>query len=347
MVRKEPIRFALKLFLPFFIILTLLFAFLIIWENSNLTREQTAELRETADALFDHIILTRIWNAEHGGVYVEIDDKTLPNPYLDDPDRDIISINGKRYTKLNPAYMTRQLAELSNRRFGHKFRIISTTPLNPSNVPIDEWERLALASLEQGADRQDGITAPAGERFFRYVAPLRVEEPCLRCHARQGYEVGSVKGAVSITIPMRESDLLHQEKIRRHIFAFIGIGIITAVFMGGVTWVLTKQIGRSIVKEIEHRRLLAAIELSGAAAHEIRQPLTIIMGFSEMLQDKLSRGEPVTMEIEVIVEQCRRINEIISKMLGMTEYRTKPYDRGTEIFDFGIDPKKYEGGHEK
>ncbi|MGI9132680.1 MAG: ATP-binding protein, partial [Rhodoferax sp.] len=33
----------------------------------------------------------------------------------------------------------------------------------------------------------------------RYMAPLMVEKPCLRCHASQGYKVGDVRGGISIS----------------------------------------------------------------------------------------------------------------------------------------------------
>jgi hypothetical protein len=48
-------------------------------------------LTEVAKGFYEQILITRMWNARHGGVYVEITPATLPNPYLDVPDRDIVS----------------------------------------------------------------------------------------------------------------------------------------------------------------------------------------------------------------------------------------------------------------
>ncbi len=49
----------------------------------------------------------REWAADFGGVYVPMD-KVRPNPYLDVPNRDV-SVNGKGFTLINPAYMSRMV----------------------------------------------------------------------------------------------------------------------------------------------------------------------------------------------------------------------------------------------
>jgi len=49
-------------------------------------------------------------NALHGGVYVPVTESTQPNPYLEDPLRDVVTTDGLKLTKLNPAYMTRLIS---------------------------------------------------------------------------------------------------------------------------------------------------------------------------------------------------------------------------------------------
>jgi len=46
-------------------------------------------VKNIGNAFFKEIETTRLWNARHGGVYVPITGKTLPNPYLKVPNRDI------------------------------------------------------------------------------------------------------------------------------------------------------------------------------------------------------------------------------------------------------------------
>ena len=41
------------------------------------------------ESFFDLIVMTREWNAWHGGLYVPVTPETIPNPYLETPMRDI------------------------------------------------------------------------------------------------------------------------------------------------------------------------------------------------------------------------------------------------------------------
>ncbi|MGQ9659562.1 MAG: hypothetical protein ACUVT0_05610 [Thermochromatium sp.] len=60
---------------------------------------------ETARSFFDLLLITRRWNAQHGGVYVPLTPKTPPNPYLDDPRREIRVTDDLTLTKINPSYV--------------------------------------------------------------------------------------------------------------------------------------------------------------------------------------------------------------------------------------------------
>ncbi len=164
---ESPFRLALTFLVPFVIMLSILFFSLILWVQKESAKEQVHELKETAKTFFDQVMITRLWNAQHGGVYVEVSPETPPNPYLEDPRRDIVSVDGRRYTKINPAYMTRQLSEITMQRQGYKFRIVSLKPVNPYNIP-DEWERNALKEFEKDAIAETaGISEQDGSRVFR------------------------------------------------------------------------------------------------------------------------------------------------------------------------------------
>ncbi|MDZ7924128.1 MAG: hypothetical protein U5M23_08710 [Marinagarivorans sp.] len=47
------------------------------------------------------VVLTRTWNARHGGVYA-VTEKLKPNPALDHPRRDITTTDGQQLTMINP-----------------------------------------------------------------------------------------------------------------------------------------------------------------------------------------------------------------------------------------------------
>src|SRR3990172_11333266 len=163
----------------------------------------------------------------------------------------------------------------------------SLRPINPVNKP-DRWEEESLLSFDAGKKEshtfQISGEVPGGREYFRYMAPIVVETECLACHANQGYRLGDVRGGLSISIPADVPRALHADKIKSEAFAFIAIGVVSVSFIFGIAWALSKKIMRGIQREIEQERLQTAVMLAGAAAHELRQPMAIIEGFSDLLR---------------------------------------------------------------
>ncbi|MEW5733281.1 MAG: DUF3365 domain-containing protein [Thermodesulfobacteriota bacterium] len=186
-----------------------------------------------ARAFFQEIVTTRSWNAAHGGVYVPVTPETQPNPYLEDPERDVVTTDGLRLTKINPAYMTQQIGEIAEKQNRIWFHITSLKPIRPGNRP-DPWEAQALKAFESGAkERFELVGADSGGKRFRYMAPLLVEKPCLSCHAKQGYREGDLRGGISVT---REAeDIL---AVQRHLFLnhTLGFGLLWLIGTGGLFW---------------------------------------------------------------------------------------------------------------
>lgn len=148
--------------------------------------------------IFKMIEAMRIWNARHGGVYVFADNETPPNPYLDVPDRDLITSQGQHLTLVNPAYMTRQLSRtiLAEAQVG--LRLTSLKPLNPNNKP-DAWEEAALVDFDAGSYEKTELIYDEGRRVARYIGALTTRKDCLRCHEKQGYRLGDVRGGISVS----------------------------------------------------------------------------------------------------------------------------------------------------
>lgn len=102
-MRKTEQSLILSIFLVSSIIWTIVVIGLYRWSVKNEVA-QTFELSKyQSRAFFQEIVTSRYWNAIHGGVYVPITSKTQPNPYLDDPDRDVVTKKGLKLTKINPA----------------------------------------------------------------------------------------------------------------------------------------------------------------------------------------------------------------------------------------------------
>ncbi len=148
----------------------------------------------------DHAI--RAWVASHGGIYVPSNERTPPNPHLAHlSDRDITKPSGERLTLMNPAYAARQLYESILDLHGVAGHITSLKPLRPENGP-DDWERTALLAFEQGEAEKREFTTVDGQPHLRFMRPMLTKKSCLKCHGTQGYQVGDIRGGVSVSVPM-------------------------------------------------------------------------------------------------------------------------------------------------
>lgn len=195
-------------------------------------REEKILAQSTANAFFQQIVATRQWNAEHGGVYVPVTEKTPPNPYLPQKNRDLTADNGLKLTKINPAYMTRQIAELAQKNVrGIQFHLTSLDPIRPENKAA-KWEEKWLQSFELGVKEQGEFFNDGDTVWFRYMAPLLTGPACLTCHQDQGYIVGDINGGLSISLPYAQHSHLHL-LLGYGSVAFIGAVLI---FIGGTLY---------------------------------------------------------------------------------------------------------------
>lgn len=318
--------------MPFIVIFAVLFGLLLLYEKERIDEDLDHGLLDSARAYFEQIVVTRLWIAGHGGVYVEVKDDTKPNQFLVDPQREIHTVKGKTFTKINPAFASRQISEIAMTRGGYVFKITSLKPLNPLNAP-DRWESSALSEFERGIKERYELSYADGRNNFRYIAPLFTEEGCLKCHIKQGYSVGDVRGALSISIPAESALALHKGQFNRAIIGYSSIGVVSVLSVFFVAWWLSAKIIEGIKQEMERQKLYTAILLAGAAAHELRQPMTIVIGTVGLLVDKVKNGEPIDEETAVVIDQCWRMDGIIKKMLNIEEFKTKKYVDDTEIFD--------------
>ncbi len=170
------------------------------WNLEALKSQEEALAVNRGRFVFRIIEAARLWNARHGGLYAVADEVTPPNPYLKVPERDVTTLTGTDLTLVNPAYMTRQLAEVVEELSGVRIHITSLKPINPGNR-ADPWEHLALESFERGTLEAAEYQGRGAQTSFRYMAPLWTKKPCLRCHEDQGYELGDLRGGISVTFP--------------------------------------------------------------------------------------------------------------------------------------------------
>lgn len=173
----------------------------------------------------------RLWNARHGGVYAERTEQTPSNPFLDVPKRDVETRDGVPLTLLNPAYMTRQVAETIRELTGLRVHMTSLKPINPGNQP-DAWEAAALRDFEKGVKERAEPVVVEGQAFVRYMAPLVTRQACLECHAKQGYKVGDIRGGISVTLPTAPfTEPLREQKRNSVLVHLVGWALVAALAM--------------------------------------------------------------------------------------------------------------------
>jgi hypothetical protein len=131
------------------------------WNLSESSKHDRGLALQTARALYEKDVIYREWSAGHGGVYVPVSASTQPNPFLKAAERDITTPSGRQLTLMNPAYMTRQIFELQNKKLRVRGHITSLNPIRPQNAP-DAWEEQALAAFEQGVQEVSVIEESQG-----------------------------------------------------------------------------------------------------------------------------------------------------------------------------------------
>lgn len=208
----------------------------LIWNIYNVRQSiQTLAINEALSS-FKRDEALRLFISSRGGIYVPLDKRTQPNPYLLHPERDITTTSGKKLTLMNGAYVFSKIEEEYGRISGVIWRLTSLKPTNPANTP-DEWERKTLLGFEQEAKAVWGLSDIDGAPYLRLLSPLVTMEACLKCHAYQGYKVGEIRGAMGITLPMAPY-LIEQRKRTEDLIwghaAFLLVGL------GGMGFVVIK-----------------------------------------------------------------------------------------------------------
>lgn len=81
------------------------------------------------------------------------------------------------------------------------------------------------------------------------------------------------------------------------------------------------------------QRAAVAAELAGAAAHELNQPLTSLLGYAELLRKVVPTDHEASRPVDRVYNEARRVADIVRKIGRITEYKTKEYIGNTRIVD--------------
>ena len=102
----------------------------------------------------------------------------------------------------------------------------------------------------------------------------------------------------------------------------------------------------TVVRALEYHHLLverekqrqneAVMALAGAVAHELNQPLTVILGHIFILQKELEDlSADIRTRMSQVTESAEMMAVIVQKLSKITHYETQPYVKNVTI----VDPK--------
>lgn len=317
----------------FFIIISFIWNYYLI-ESSN-----DKLVLNKSRAFFEQILITRFWNAEHGGVYVPVTPTVLPNPYLEDSLRDVTTTNGLKLTKINPAYMTRQIAEMNKTENDLQFHITSLVPIRPANK-ADSWEIKTLKMFEKGISENIELVSNDSVNQYRYMASLRTEESCLKCHAKQGYKLGDVRGGISISFSASEYT------------KSVNIQILSLGFIHFIIFILG-AVGLSIYYRMTNKYLFIIekrnnelIEINTAKdkffsiiGHDLKAPFNGILGFSEELIEEIKNKNYDSAEkyAKIVYDSSERAFYLLGNLLEWSQTQTGKISFNPTRFDLAND----------
>lgn len=267
---------------------TLVIFGIVIWSYNSIISETEILARREAYKSFEKDVMFRLWAASHGGVYVPVTDSTQPNPYLKDiKERDIVTPSGKQLTLMNPAYITRQVHEISSKRLGIKQHITSLLPIRPENNP-DDWEVKALKYFEKGGQEYYGLDTIDKEVYYRYMAPLITESGCLKCHAAQGYKIGDIRGGISASVNWKYYQSFIDSQTNKFYIGYGALWIIGLLGLGMVRKRFIVYLAARDKTELEMRNLNMELITSKALIEENLGKNNLLIGELTVAKEKLT-----------------------------------------------------------
>jgi len=188
---------------------------------------------------FKDTIHTRDWNAQFNGVYVQ-SDTLKPNKYL--VNNHIFTKDNKKLVKINHAWMTKQISEISNKSGDYYYKLTSLKPINPENSP-DKFEKFALNKLEN-ENTQEYFEFSENLKRFNYVGALKVKSSCMECHYIQNYNVGDYIGGIRVTIPTKDYKIFYESLQDKTYITKLILVIISIFFLLILMWFINSIYSR-------------------------------------------------------------------------------------------------------
>jgi PAS domain S-box-containing protein len=96
---------------------------------------------------------------------------------------------------------------------------------------------------------------------------------------------------------------------------------------------IERKLSQAQEKLLRTEKQAMIAELAGATAHELNQPLTSVLGYTELAKRKLDSQEEVGRILDIILSETERMADIVRKIGRITRYETKSYIGEQRIVD--------------
>jgi two-component system, NtrC family, sensor kinase len=204
-------------------------------------------------SVFQQLVAVRKWSTQHGGIYLQAT-KPFDSGAMDQANT-LTTSDGRTLMRIHPEYLTRLISDILVSESGISIGVTSLKLTSPDNA-ADPWERTVLEKFDKGIDEQLAIVGHGRSATFRYMAPLRTEEPCLICHGKQGYKLGDIRGGLSVSfsyVPFQKAISKGNAQIYVVHAVFLLTGLAIIFFLGRklITRIVELQEASSHIRKLE------------------------------------------------------------------------------------------------
>ena len=205
----------------------------------------------------------------------------------------------------------------------YAIRYTNFIPRSEQDIP-DDFETKALDAFyaDRSVKEYYGVASFDGENRFRYLQALEVDNSCLECHgepageiditghAKEGWTLESVGGAISIVIPLDQQQAAMRDNVIRDVAYFLMI----TVFIGAIIYVVTtvfvlRPLGgmHRAFGELREGRLEASLS-EQYAAKEVQR---LMAGFNDMAGELRDMYEHLESQVEARTIDLSEANALL------------------------------------
>ncbi len=157
------------------------------------------------------------------------------------------------------------------------------------------------------------------------------------CPIRIDPETPDLLWSVAVVAPTSEVQGMVRSLFMRQFF--VQMAIVLAILAGSLSVIRMERYWASMRKEKERQinlssRLASLGTLAAGVAHEINNPIAIILGFADILLEKAEAGTPEHEHLRIIEKQataCKKIVENLGRFARVPEQRAETTDMNEEL----------------